>query len=132
MRSHLPSLLIAFVFGGSASAVEIVGHRGASYDAPENTVVSQELAWTHHADAAEFDVRRTKDGQLAIMHDATLKRTTGAEGKFADTTLAELRKLDAGSWKDPKFAGEKVPTFDEMLQHIPAGKRVVIHLYTGL
>jgi glycerophosphoryl diester phosphodiesterase len=112
-------------------AVEIVAHRGASYDAPENTVASQELAWKHGADAAEFDVRRTKDGQLAIMHDATTKRTAGRDAKFADLTLAELRQLDAGSWKDPKFAGEKVPTLDEMLQHIAPGKRVVIHIYVG-
>ena len=115
-----------------AQGVEIVGHRGASYDAPENTVVSQELAWKHGADAAEFDVRRTKDGQLAIMHDATTKRTAVRDAKFADLTLAELRQLDAGSWKDPKFASEKVPTLDEMLQHIAPGKRVVIHIYVGL
>jgi glycerophosphoryl diester phosphodiesterase len=116
----------------SLRAVEIVAHRGASYDAPENTVASQELAWKHGADAAEFDVRRTKDGKLAIMHDTTTKRTAGKDGKFADLTLAELRQLDAGSWKDPKYAGEKVPTFDEMLQHIAPGKRVVIHIYVGL
>src|ERR1041384_5689418 len=80
--------------------VEIVAHRGASYDAPENTVVSQELAWKHHADAATFDVRRTKDGRLAIMHDPTRKRTAGRDAQFADLTLAELRQLDAGSRKD--------------------------------
>ncbi len=125
--------MILSLFSGSlAQGVEIVGHRGAAYDAPENTVVSQELAWKHGADAAEFDVRRTKDGQLAIMHDPTTKRTTGRDAKFADLTLAELRELDAGSWKDPKFAGEKVPTLDEMLQHIAPGKRVVIHIYVGV
>jgi glycerophosphoryl diester phosphodiesterase len=116
----------------SLRAVEFVGHRGASYDAPENTVVSQELAWQTGADAAEFDVRATKDGQLAIMHDATTKRTTGRDAKFAALTLAELRHLDAGSWKAPKFAGEKVPTIDEMFTHIAPGKRVVIHSYLGV
>lgn len=115
-----------------ARGVEIVAHRGASFDAPENTVVSQELAWRHGADAAEFDVRATKDGQLAIMHDATTKRTAAHDAKIADLTLAELRQLDAGSWKDPKFAGEKVPTIDEMLQHLAPGKRVVIHIYLGV
>ncbi len=114
-----------------AAAVEIVAHRGASYDAPENTLVSQELAWKHRADAAELDVHITKDGQLAIMHDPTLKRTTGREGKFEDFTLAELRMLDAGTWKDAKFAGEKIPTLDEMLAHIPAGKRIIIHVKVG-
>src|SRR3954453_839550 len=107
------SLVLLFgslmLLGASARAVEIVAHRGASFDAPENTVVSQELAWKHGADAAEFDVRATKDGQLAIMHDATEKRPAGRDAKFADLTLAELRQLDAGSWKDPKFAGERVP-----------------------
>lgn len=127
----LPALL-PLLASAVLAGPEIVAHRGASHDAPENTVVSQELAWKHGADAAEFDVRRTKDGQLAIMHDTTLKRTTGRDAKFADLTLAELRTLDAGSWKDPKFAGEKVPTFDEMLQHIAPGKRAVVHIYTGL
>ena len=113
--------------------MEIVAHRGASFDAPENTVVSQELAWKHGADAAEFDVRATKDGQLAIMHDATRRSAPlVATRKFADLTLAELRQLDAGSWKNQKFAGEKVPTIDEMLQHIAPGKRVVIHIYLGV
>jgi glycerophosphoryl diester phosphodiesterase len=115
-----------------ARGVEIVAHRGASFDAPENTVVAQELAWKHGADAAEFDVRATKDGQLAIMHDATTKRTASRDARFADLTLAELRQLDAGSWKNLKFAGEKIPTLDEMLQHIAPGKRVVIHIYLGV
>ncbi len=130
MRFPLLSFLIAWI-GASASAVEIVAHRGASHDAPENTLVSQELAWKHHADAAELDVHLTKDGQLACMHDPTLKRTTGREGKFEDFTLAELRQLDAGSWKGPQFAGERIPTLDEMLAHIPPGKRIVIHVKVG-
>ncbi len=130
----IPALSLPFVLAAQAALAgpELVAHRGASHDAPENTVVSQELAWKHGADAAEFDVRRTKDGQLAIMHDVTTKRTAGRDAKFADLTLAELRSLDAGAWKDPKFAGEKVPTLDEMLQHIAPGKRAVIHIYTGL
>src|SRR5437868_3225223 len=95
------SLLLAVlsVAGSVAHAVEIVAHRGASHDAPENTLVSQELAWKHHADAAELDVHLTKDGKLACMHDPTLLRTAGVEGKFEDLTLAELRKLDVGKWK---------------------------------
>ena len=112
--------------------VEVVAHRGASSEAPENTVAAQELAWKHGADAAEFDVRATKDGQFAIMHDATTKRTAGRDAKFGDLTLAELRQLDAGNWKGAQFTGEKVPTLDEMLQHIAPGKRVIIHIYLGV
>jgi glycerophosphoryl diester phosphodiesterase len=125
-------LALALLGAPALPAVEIVAHRGASYDAPENTVAAQELAWKHGADAAEFDVRATKDNQLAIMHDPTTKRTTGRDAKFAELTLAELRQLDAGAWKDPQFAGEKVPTMDEMLEHIAPGKRVVIHSYLAL
>src|ERR1043166_7466639 len=110
----LPLLVISLLFFVSLRAVEIVAHRGASYDAPENTVVSQELAWKQGADAAEFDVRATKDGQLAIMHDTTTKRTAGREAKFAELTLPELRELDAGSWKGPPFKGEKVPTSQQI------------------
>src|SRR3954463_16243968 len=104
MKFPLLSLIVPILMcAASLRAVEIVAHRGASYDAPENTVASQELAWKHGADAAEFDVRATKDGQLAIMHDTTAKRTAGRDAKFADLTLAELRQLDAGSWKDARF-----------------------------
>lgn len=126
------AVMLSLLSGTLARGVELVAHRGASFDAPENTIVAQELAWKHGADAAEFDVRATKDGQLAIMHDVTTKRTAVKDVKFADLTLAELRELDAGSWKGPQFAGEKIPTLDEMLQHIAAGKRVVIHIYLGV
>ncbi len=133
MKPRFPVLLLAslLLLGSLARGVEIVAHRGASYDAPENTLVSQELAWKHLADAAELDVHLTKDGQLACMHDPTLKRTAGREGKFEDFTLAELRQLDVGQWKAPQFAGEKIPTLDEMLAHIPAGKRIIIHVKVG-
>ena len=102
--------------------VEIVAHRGASFDAPENTVASIKLAWEQKADASEFDVCLTKDGKLVVIHDATTKRTCGTELKVADSTLEELRKLDAGKWKGEKFAGEKLPTLEEMLATVPAGK----------
>jgi glycerophosphoryl diester phosphodiesterase len=128
----VPALILSFFGAALTRGVELVAHRGASFDAPENTVAAQELAWRHGADAAEFDVRATRDGELAIMHDATTKRTTGREAQFGDLTLAELRQLDAGRWKGAPFAGEKVPTLDEMLQHIAPGKRVILHLYIGV
>lgn len=111
--------------------VEIVGHRGASFDAPENTVAAFKLAWDQKADAAELDVLLTKDGKLVVIHDATTKRTCGTDLKVAETTLEELRKLDAGKWKAEKFAGEKLPTLDEMLATVPAGKRVFIEIKCG-
>ncbi|MBN9122347.1 MAG: glycerophosphodiester phosphodiesterase [Planctomycetes bacterium] len=111
--------------------VEIVGHRGASFDAPENTVAAIKLAWEQKADASEFDVYLTKDGKLVVIHDSTTKRTTGTDLKVAGTTLEELRKLDAGKWKGEKFSGEKLPTLEEMLATVPTGKRVFIEIKCG-
>jgi glycerophosphoryl diester phosphodiesterase len=129
MKSLLPlALLLATL---PVQGVEIVAHRGASYDAPENTVASAQLAWENRADAVELDIWLTKDGQLAVIHDGNTKRTTGRDAKISALTLEEVRKLDAGSWKNPKYAGEKIPTLDEMLATLPAGKRIFIEIKTG-
>lgn len=135
MTRTLAALMTALTATAAVAAeppkVEIVAHRGASFDAPENTVAAIELAWKQNADASEFDVLLTKDGKLVVIHDATTKRTAGVDLKVVDSTLAELRKLDAGAWKDKKFAGEKLPTLDEMLATVPAGKRVFIEIKCG-
>jgi glycerophosphoryl diester phosphodiesterase len=111
--------------------VEIVGHRGASFDAPENTLASIKLAWGQKADAAEFDVYLSKDGKIVVTHDANTKRVAGVDKRVVDQTLEELRKLDVGKWKDAKFAGEIIPTLDEVLATVPAGKRVFIEVKCG-
>jgi glycerophosphoryl diester phosphodiesterase len=116
---------------GNATPVEIVAHRGASHDAPENTVAAIKLAWEQKADASEFDVFLTKDGKIVVIHDKDTKRVAGIDRKVADQTLEEIRKLDAGRWKGEKFAGEKIPTLEEMLATVPAGKRVFIEVKTG-
>ncbi len=115
----------------AAGAVEIVAHRGASHDAPENTVAAIKLAWEQKADASELDIHLTKDGRIVVIHDKDTKRTTGVPGPVAGRTLTELRKLDAGSWKDLAFAGEKLPRLDEMLSGVPAGKRVYVEVKCG-
>lgn len=93
----------------------IVAHRGSSATAPENTISATKLAVEHGSNGCECDVYTTTDGVVVLMHDGTLKRTAGLDKKVTDATYAEIRKLDAGSWKSPKFAGEKVPTLDEFL-----------------
>lgn len=113
------------------AAVEIIAHRGASKDAPENTLSSLRLGYEQGADAGELDVYLTKDGQAILLHDATTKRTTNADLKVADSTLAELRALDAGSWKGAAWAGEKLPTLAEALATIPDGKRMFIEIKCG-
>jgi glycerophosphoryl diester phosphodiesterase len=93
----------------------VIGHRGASAYAPENTLASFALAMELRADWFELDCTLTKDGEVIVIHDETVDRTTNAKGNVADLTLAELKRLDAGSWKDPKFAGERLPTLAEAL-----------------
>lgn len=94
---------------------QIVAHRGSSADRPENTLASTRRAIEVGATAVEVDVRTTKDGALVLSHDATLDHTTNGSGKINDKTLAEIQKLDAGSKFDPKFAGERVPTLEQVL-----------------
>lgn len=107
-----------------------VAHRGASAHAPENTLAAMRLGVEMDADMVEIDVQRTADGQLVIMHDTNLIRTTDAEVVFPDRpsydvgafTLAEIRQLDAGEWFGPEFDGEKVPTLAEALAVLRGGE----------
>lgn len=95
-----------------------VGHRGTVRFAPENTAAAFRKAVELGVDLIEMDVRETKDGHLVIMHDATVDRTTNGKGEVADLTLEEIKRLDAGAWFGPQFAGERVPTLDEALAAI--------------
>lgn len=126
-----PRLLACAMIAAPLSAVEIAAHRGASYDAPENTLAAQKLAWEQGADAVETDIHLTRDGQIIVCHDKTTRRTTGREGSIAGLSLAELRSLDAGAWKAPRFAGEKLPTLEEQLALIPAGKKMLVEIKVG-
>ncbi|MCX8139057.1 MAG: glycerophosphodiester phosphodiesterase [Thermogemmata sp.] len=116
---------------GEAKTVEIVAHRGASWDAPENTLASMRLAWEQQADAIEMDCFLSRDGQIVVIHDADTRRTAGVSGKVADLSFEQLRRLDVGRWKDPRFAGERIPTLAEVLQTVPAGKRAFIEIKCG-
>ena len=82
----------------------VLGHRGALTHAPENTLAAFELCVRAGCDI-ELDVYPTRDGQLVVIHDATVDRTTNGKGAVAGLTLAEVRRLDAGSWFHPDFAG---------------------------
>lgn len=117
----------------STSAVEIIGHRGASYDAPENTLSSFKLGYQQKADADELDIYLTKDGKIVVIHDSTTARTGGITNKVANHTFAELRALDVGKWgkwKDKSFS-EKIPSLDEVLELIPEGRRLFIEIKCG-
>jgi glycerophosphoryl diester phosphodiesterase len=127
----LASLLALPPVAAEPKAVEIIAHRGASHDAPENTVAAFKLAWEQKADGAELDIHLTKDGKIVVIHDTSTKRTTGTDWKVAERTLAELRTLDAGKWKGPRYAAEKLPTLDEMLATTPPDSKVFIEVKCG-
>jgi len=111
----------------------IVAHRGASYDAPENTLAAFRLAWEKNADGIEGDFYLTSDQQIACIHDRTTKRVAPGqqELKVADATLSDLRKLDVGSWKGAKYAGEQIPILAEVLETVPAGKQIFVEIKCG-
>ena len=99
----------------SASGPLIAAHRGASTYAPENTMAAFRLAWAMGADCIELDVRATRDGRLIALHDKTVDRTTDGKGKVNDLSFREIRGLDAGGWFSPAFAGERIPSLEEVL-----------------
>lgn len=99
----------------AAGVREIVAHRGSCVDRPECTLAAYRRAIEAGATAVEVDVRTTKDGQLVIMHDETLDRTTNGMGHIGEKTLAEIKSLDAGSWFDANYKNERVATLAEVL-----------------
>ncbi len=109
-----------------------IAHRGASHDAPENTMAAFNLAWQQDADGIEGDFRLTKDGVIVCVHDASAKRTAGLDINIAEASLAELRRLDAGCWKGDQWRGAGIPVIDEVLESVPAGKRIFIEIKCGV
>ncbi len=130
----LPLLFLSAQINSKKIEMPIKGlcaHRGANETHPENTLAAFKEAIRLGAHMIEFDVRMTKDKKLVIMHDKTVDRTTNGSGAVSDLTLNEIKKLDAGSWKDKKFAGEKVPTFKKTLEIMPKNIWLNIHLKGG-
>lgn len=116
----------------------VIAHRGYSHSAPENTLPSFKLAKAAGADLVELDYHHTKDGELIVIHDGELDRTTDAVARWggkdirvASKTLTELRTLDAGQWFDAKYAGTRLPTLVEALDFIQAGNVTLIERKAG-
>ncbi len=102
-------------FYDPGSGMRVIAHRGFSGRAPENTLAAIREAIAVGADMAEIDVTLSSDDAIVVIHDDTLERTTNGSGLASQFTLAELKDLDAGAWFGPRFAGERVPTLDEVL-----------------
>jgi len=112
---------------------EIVAHRGWSGKAPENTMAAFELAASDpRIGWIELDVQLSKDGVPVVIHDFTLKRTTGAAGRVKDYTFAELEKLDCGSWFSKNFAGERIPSLEQVLLAMKDQVKLNIELKTAI
>jgi glycerophosphoryl diester phosphodiesterase len=110
----------------------IIAHRGASGTAPENTMASISKAMQSEAVCIEIDVHLSKDKELVVIHDYTVNRTTNGSGKIAEMTLTEIQVLDAGSWFAPGFAGEMVPTLQEVIEFINGEKALLIEIKGGV
>ena len=109
-------------------AVEIIAHRGASFDAPENTLAAVKLGWEQKADAVEIDVQASSDHRIVVIHDDNTKKTAGLDRKVCDQTFESLCELDVGRWKSAKWKGERVPSLDAVLDTVPEGKRLFIEI----
>lgn len=104
----------------------IFAHRGASVYAPENTLAAFEAAVQQHADAIELDAKLTADRQVVVIHDQTVDRTTNGSGEVRKMSLEAIRELDAGSFFDVQFKGEKIPLLSEVFEAV--GKRIFINI----
>lgn len=105
-----------------------IAHRGESFEAPENTLAAINLAWQRGIKAVEIDVHLTADDEICVIHDKDTLRTTGKKLIVRESTKEELQKLDAGSWKGQKWAGEKIPTLKEALASVPEHGKLVIEI----
>lgn len=121
-------ILSASVFPSQADGLKkhplVIAHRGGSKWAPENTIAAFAKSLDAHADGVELDIHRCKSGELVVIHDETLERTTDGKGFVKDKTLDELKKLSAGRWFDEQYAAEKLPVLDEVLK-LANGKMIV-------
>jgi glycerophosphoryl diester phosphodiesterase len=105
-------------FYDTQARTRVIAHRGFSGAAPENTLAAVRAAVKVGADMVEIDVTLTSDGKIVVIHDETVDRTTNGSGKVSDFSLAELQQLDAGAWFAPRFAGERIPTLDAVLDEV--------------
>lgn len=131
MNALTSILLFILVTSNLSSEPLIVAHRGASFDAPENTLPAFELAWKLGADAVEGDFLLSKDGKVVCFHDKNTKRLTGEKLDISKSSFADLQKLDVGEWKDEKFRGTRMPLISDVFATLPEGKKIFVEVKCG-
>lgn len=124
---------LVFIVLNMVAQNTFIAHRGASFLAPENTVAAAKLAWELGADAVECDIHLSMDNRIMVIHDSDTKRTCKSKKnlKVVESPSTLLRDLDAGSWKDEKYAGERIPFLNEIVETVPEGKIVVVEIKCG-
>ncbi len=127
----LVALACLMVGCATPKPIPLIAHRGASHDAPENTLAAFELAWEKNADGIEGDFYLTSDQRIVCLHDKTTKRTAGRELVVADTAYDGLGDLDVGSWKDERYAGERIPALIQVLETVPRDRLIYIEIKCG-
>jgi glycerophosphoryl diester phosphodiesterase len=129
---HVAAIILLAGVSANAEEPMIVAHRGASRDAPENTVPAFRLAWQQGADAIEGDFHLTRDGHIVCIHDKDTKKVAGRKLAVSRSTLGELRRLDVGAHRGKKFRGTVIPTIAEVFSTIPEGKKIYIEIKCGV
>jgi glycerophosphoryl diester phosphodiesterase len=133
MQTVLLLLIVGALCMTPTFATEIIAHRGASYDAPENTLAAVKLACAQGANAVEVDVRLSKDGKIVLLHDPDTTRTGGVARKVTQQTLEQLHRQDLGKWGKWHGKGftEKIPLLEEALDLLPDDRRLFIEIKCG-
>jgi glycerophosphoryl diester phosphodiesterase len=129
-KKRVVSIMVGNGLRGTRSSERalIIAHRGESYNAPENTLAAVNLAWKRNADAVEVDVHLTKDGKIVVIHDDNTWRTAHTYGKVSKLTLEQLKLLDVGAYKGERWAREKIPALEEVVDTVPKGKQLFVEI----
>jgi len=129
---QIAGILLLICNSNYAEEPMIVAHRGASRDAPENTIPAFKLAWEQGSDAIEGDFHLTEDGHIVCIHDHNTKRVSDRNLVISKSTLTELRKLDVGAYRGKDFKGSVIPTIAEVFSTIPKQKKIYIEIKCGI
>ncbi len=128
MKYLLVTLFFAIFTSSLKAEIGIIAHRGASKSTPENTMAALKKAAKLGTPYIEIDVQLTRDGEVVLMHDKTLDRTTNGSGYVTRSSYKTLKRLDAGSWFSPVFKNERIPLLKEVLEWLPKGMTLIIEV----
>lgn len=106
----------------------IIAHRGESYDAPENTLVSINLAWERNADAVEIDIQLTEEKKIVVIHDQSTLRTGGKLRRIATSNYDDLINIDVGKFRGAKWKNERIPLFEDVIDTVPENKTLFVEI----